>query len=139
MLNPQAGAIRRERDASLGSLIPTAQSLPTSWDWQGGEAAPMGIRTPWLAHQWHYDEQGRIVPNNPDNPLAPWNRPGSTQTYEDWLGQQQPSSMFQPTAPSSQPPTPKVVGGMGQMRDMYGGINQLLEAIRRARGMRGGY
>ena len=70
------------------------ENMPTSWDWQGGEASPYGIRTPWLAYNWHYDDQGVIVPNDLNNPFAPWNQPGATQTYEDWYGQQQPSSFF---------------------------------------------
>ena len=31
-----------------------------TWNWKAGEASPYGIRTP-----WHYDENGRIVPNKP--------------------------------------------------------------------------
>ena len=76
------------------ALLNYTQNLPTSWDWQGGEASPYGIRTPWLAYQWHYDDPGVVVPNNPDNPFAPWNMPNTTQTYEDWYSRQQPSPLF---------------------------------------------
>ena len=70
------------------------QNMPTSWDWEGGESSPYGIRAPWLGYSWHYDESGRIVPNNPNHPMAPWNMAGSTQTYEGWLETQQPSPLF---------------------------------------------
>jgi hypothetical protein len=66
-----------------------------TWDWEGGAPSPFTIRTPWLANAWHYDEQGRIVPNDPNSPSAPWNIPGATTTFDDYLASQ-PS---RPTSP----------------------------------------
>ena len=75
---------------ALGNMF---QDMPTSWDWEGGEAAPFAIRTPWLAGAWHYDEAGSIVPNNPNHPMAPWNIIG--QTMEEWYETVQPTSLYQ--------------------------------------------
>ena len=41
------------------------EGMPTTWDWQGGAASPFGIRTPSLAYNWHYDDEGGMVPNKP--------------------------------------------------------------------------
>jgi len=100
-VSPPAGGFNGFKPSPVSSALTgwldtqtSFQNMPTSWDWEGGEASPYGIKTPWLGYQWHYDDQGVIVPNDPNNPLAPWNMQGSTQTYEDWYGQQQPSSLF---------------------------------------------
>ena len=119
-----------------GSLLNALQNKSTTWDWQGGEAAPSAIRTPWLAGAWHYDEFGRIVPNDPNNPSAPWNLGQPTEgrmtmeEYYDYMGKLHPESMFAikttpATAPSSlqnalqtvqQPtmPTPPILQPMQQ-------------------------
>lgn len=138
----------------------------TTWDWQGGEPAPLSIRTPWLASMWHYDEYGRIVPNDPSNPRAPWNMAGSTMNMEEWynyMGSQYPGSEWakedkarteRPLAgaisnalPSSALNTsqtlgrgrPLVLGGIEQSGGMYSNRNQLAEFIKKAMQMRGGY
>lgn len=102
-----------------GSLLNALRNLPTSWDWQGGEAAPSAIRTPWLSGAWHYDEFGRIVPNDPNNPRAPWNIENtgmSMEQYYDYMAELSPSSMFAinttgaPTQSATTQPTPSAEG-----------------------------
>ena len=103
-----------------GSLLNALQDMPTTWDWQGGEAAPFSIRTPWLAGAWHYDEFGRIVPNDPNNPSAPWNLGQPTEgrmtmeEYYDYMGKLHPESMFaiKPTGAPAQPTTTQPMAGI---------------------------
>jgi hypothetical protein len=56
----------------ISALSEYMQNMPTTntWDWEGGEASPYGIRTPGLGWAWHYDETGNPVPNNPNTQIG---------------------------------------------------------------------
>lgn len=65
-----------------------------TWDWQGGEPSPYGIRSPSLGWQWHYDQFGKPVPNVPIQREAsqPSGYPPVGQIPSDWA--QKPSQMY---------------------------------------------